>query len=165
MYALQQIKHTHGIWDEWWYNGEKVNLLTICISLPLSHTHTHTHSSAYCSAQDVLSHSYIKLGSTYAGTLSQMYTVGGSAPPVAVRRCYRSCAEVKKRRAARWGHSVGCVWRRHRKVSSGFLSRLTCSSIGREHHGKQSSAASSPAPGRGHRVPVPRHLETFRQWW
>lgn len=89
----------------------------------------------------------------------------GRAPPVAVRRCYRSCAEVKKRRAARWGHSVGCVWRRHRKVSSGFLSRLTCSSIGREHHGKQSSAASSPAPGRGHRVPVPRHLETFRQWW
>lgn len=44
MYALQQIKHTHGIWDEWGYNGEKVNLLTICISLPaLSHTYTHTH--------------------------------------------------------------------------------------------------------------------------
>lgn len=87
----------------------KKSICSLSASLSRSLTHIHTHSSAYCSAQDVLSHSYIKLGSTYAGTLSQMYTVGGSAPPVAVRRCYRSCAEVKKRRAARWGHSVGCV--------------------------------------------------------
>lgn len=101
-----------------WRKSQSAHYLHLSLR---SLTHIHTHSSAYCSAQDVLSHSYIKLGSTYAGTLSQMYTVGGSAPPVVVQRCYRSCAEVKKRRAAHWGHSVGRVWRRHRKVSSGFF--------------------------------------------
>lgn len=164
MYALQQIKHTHGIWDEWWYNGEKVNLLTICISLPaLSHTYTHTHqptavpkTSYHTATSSLEAHT---LGRWVRCTLSvavrpQWSCSGATAP-----------APRLKSGGRRTGATVWGVFEEDRKVSSGFLSRLTCSSIGREHHGKQSSAASSPAPGRGHRVPVPRHLETFRQWW
>lgn len=79
---------------------------------------------------------------------------------------------LKSGGAASRGHSVEFVSAGDtEKVSSGFFAHspslfhhwcLTCSSIPQErrlhhlhHHGKQSTTASSPAPGRGHRVPVP----------
>lgn len=96
------------------------NVLTICISLTLTHTHQFIH----CSVRDIQSHNYIKLVCMHTRTEGRWLRWMLSVAVRPQRRCCGAAAPapVLKSGGRRAGATVwGVFEQRHRKVSSGFF--------------------------------------------